>query len=66
MGCADKTAPAADQAELDELQRELQDRYCALGKNLLELVEKEDREIGALVDKIIETKRHLLGLPKTE
>lgn len=70
MSCADKAGLVVDQADirrqLDELQQELQDRYCDLGKSLLELVEKEDKEIGALVDKIVETKRQLLGLPEKE
>lgn len=70
MSCADKADLVVDQADirrqLDELQQELQDRYCDLGKSLLELVEKEDKEIGALVDKIVETKRQLLGLPEKE
>lgn len=70
MSCADKADLVVDQAnirrQLDELQQELQDRYCDLGKSLLELVEKEDKEIGALVDKIVETKRQLLGLPEKE
>ena len=70
MSSTSKAAPVVDQADisrqLDELQQELQNRYCDLGKSLLELAEKEDREIGTLVDKIVKTKRLLLGLPETE
>lgn len=70
MRCSSKAEPTADRADisrqLDELQQELQERYCDLGKSLLELAEKEDKKIGALVDKIVETKRQLLGLPETE
>ena len=39
MSCADKADLVVDQADirrqLDELQQELQDRYCDLGKSLL-------------------------------
>ena len=70
MSSTSKAGPVVDQADinrqLDELQQELQNRYCDLGKSLLELAEKEDREIGTLVDQIVKTKRQLLGLPETE
>lgn len=70
MSCVSEEAPVMDQEDisrqLDELQRELQDRYCDLGKSMLEFIEKEDKEIGALVDEIIRTKRQLLGLLETE
>ena len=66
MSCAGNIDQADISRQLDELQQELQDRYCDLGKSLLELVGREDKEIGALVDKIIETKRQLLGLPENE
>lgn len=49
---------------LDELEAALSEHYCDIGKSLLELAEKEDKEINRLVDQIIETRRRLTVLQK--
>lgn len=47
---------------LSEMEAELQEHYCDIGKRLLELAEKEDKEVNRLVDQIIETRRQLATL----
>ena len=49
---------------LDEMEAALSEHYCDIGKSLLELAEKEDKEINRLVDQIIETRRRLTVLQK--
>lgn len=39
--------------ELAALRAQLAERYCLAGKALLELAEREGREIGRLVDQIV-------------
>ena len=49
---------------LSEMEAALNEHYCDVGKSLLELAEKEDKEINQLVDQIIETRRQLTALQK--
>lgn len=44
---------------LGQMERELQNRYSEMGKSLLELADHEQREIGALVDGMIDLRRQL-------
>lgn len=48
-----------EEEKLARLEYELQDRYCQMGKKLLELAVSEQEHINALVDAIIDTRRHL-------
>jgi uncharacterized paraquat-inducible protein A len=50
---------------LQEMESTLASHYCNLGKQILEVAEKEDREISQLVDEIIETKKKLSVLNRT-
>lgn len=49
---------------LSEMEAALNEHYCNVGKSLLELAEKEDKEINQLVDQIIETRRRIAVLQK--
>lgn len=49
---------------LGEMEAALNEHYCDIGKSLLELAEKEDKEINQLVDRIIETRRQITALQK--
>lgn len=49
---------------LSEMETALNERYCDIGKSLLEIAEKEDKEINQLVDKIVETRKELAVLQK--
>lgn len=49
---------------LSEMEAALNEHYCDVGKSLLELAEKEDKEINQLVDQIIETRRRIAALQK--
>ena len=49
---------------LSEMEAALTEHYCDIGKSLLELAEKEDKEINQLVDQIIETRRQIAALQK--
>jgi hypothetical protein len=51
--------------DLNEMEATLVDRYCSLGKQLLEVAEREDREINQLVDQIIEARKQLSQLRQT-
>lgn len=51
--------------DLSELEAELNDHYCTLGKQMLEAAEREDREINQLVDQIIKTRQQLSALRQT-
>lgn len=44
---------------LSEMEAALNEHYRDVGKSLLELAEREDKEIGQLVDQIIETRRQI-------
>jgi hypothetical protein len=48
--------------DLDKMETTLNVHYCNIGKQLLEMAEREDKEINNLVDKIIETKKQLYEL----
>jgi septal ring factor EnvC (AmiA/AmiB activator) len=50
---------------LNKMETTLNEHYCNIGKQLLEMVEQEDHEINELVDKIIETKKQLYELNQT-
>jgi hypothetical protein len=54
------------QHSLEEMESTLTDHYCTVGKQILEVAEREDREISDLVDQIIETKKKLSQLQKGE
>lgn len=45
---------------LDQMEQELVEKYCDVGKYVLEKIEKENREIDRLVDQMIETKKELI------
>ncbi|MDO4197796.1 MAG: hypothetical protein Q4D13_02245 [Erysipelotrichaceae bacterium] len=45
--------------ELSELEEKLNEKYQTLGKEVLDLVMREDREIEMLVDRIIDIKRNI-------
>lgn len=47
------------QRQLDKMELRLFERYCEAGKSLLEIAERENRQIDKLVDAIIETRRHI-------
>lgn len=49
---------------LREMEATLDEHYRDIGKSLLELAEKEDKEINQLVDQIIETRRQITKLQK--
>lgn len=49
---------------LTEMETALNEHYCDIGKRLLEMAEKEDREINQLVDQIVQTRRQLTILQK--
>jgi lipopolysaccharide biosynthesis glycosyltransferase len=51
--------------DLSELEANLTDHYCSLGKQILEVAEREDREINQLVDQIVEVKKQLSALQQT-
>lgn len=42
------------------MEQELLEKYCDVGKFVLEKVEKENREIDQLVDQVIEVKKELV------
>lgn len=44
---------------LGQMEHELQNRYSEMGKSLLELADQERREIGSLVDDMIDLRRQL-------
>ncbi|QQO10974.1 hypothetical protein [Breznakiella homolactica] len=44
---------------LNSMESELHEKYCRIGKEILETVENENRNISTLVDMIIETRRRL-------
>lgn len=46
--------------QLDHMEQELLEKYCDVGKFVLEKVEKENREIDQLVDQVIEVKKELI------
>lgn len=46
--------------QVDHMEQELLEKYCDVGKLVLERIEKENREIDQLVDQIIETKKELV------
>jgi hypothetical protein len=48
--------------DLNKMEATLNEHYCNVGKQLLEMAEQEDREINNLVDKIIEIKKQLYEL----
>jgi predicted DNA-binding ribbon-helix-helix protein len=47
------------------MESALSEHYCSLGKQMLEVAEREDREINQLVDQIIETRKQLSELQQT-
>lgn len=46
--------------QLDHMEQELLEKYCDVGKFVLEKIEKENREIDQLVDQVIEVKKELV------
>jgi NADH pyrophosphatase NudC (nudix superfamily) len=51
--------------DLNKMETTLNEHYCNIGKQLLEMAEQEDHEINKLVDKIIELKKQLYELHQT-
>jgi hypothetical protein len=51
--------------DLNKMETTLNEHYCNIGKQLLEIAEQEDQEINGLVDKIIEIKKKLYELGQT-
>jgi uncharacterized protein YicC (UPF0701 family) len=51
--------------DLNKMETTLNEHYCNVGKQLLEMAEQEDQEINNLVDKIIEIKKQLYELDQT-
>jgi hypothetical protein len=51
--------------DLSKMEISLNEHYCNIGKQLLEMAEQEDQEINNLVDKIIEIKKQLYELHLT-
>jgi NADH pyrophosphatase NudC (nudix superfamily) len=47
------------------MEATLNEHYCNIGKQLLEMAEQEDQEINNLVDRIIEIKKQLYELRQT-
>lgn len=47
------------EGELNHLEADLQAHYCQIGKEILELAEKEQGQINNLVDQIINIKKKL-------
>lgn len=45
---------------LDHMEQELLEKYCDVGKFVLETVEKENREIDQLTDQVIQVKKELV------
>lgn len=45
---------------LDHMEQELFEKYCDVGRFVLETVERENREIDQLTDQVIEVKRELM------
>lgn len=45
---------------LDHMEQKLLEKYCDVGKTVLEQVEKENREIDQLVEQVIEVKKELV------
>jgi hypothetical protein len=48
--------------DLNKMETTLNDHYCNVGKQLLEMAKREDQEINNLVDKIIDVKKQLSAL----
>lgn len=46
--------------QLEHMEQELLEKYCDVGKFVLEKIEKENREIDQLVDRVIEVKKKLV------
>lgn len=46
--------------QLDHKEHELLEKYCDVGKFVMERVEKENKEIDQLVDQVIEIKKELV------
>jgi hypothetical protein len=51
--------------DLNKMETILNEHYCNIGKQLLEMAEQEDQEINNLVDKIIDIKKRLYELEQT-
>ena len=46
--------------QLDYMEQELLEKYCDVGKFVLEKVERENREIDQLTDQVIKVKKELI------
>lgn len=46
--------------QLDHMEQELMEKYCDVGKFVLEKIEKENREVDRLVDQVIQVKKELM------
>ena len=45
--------------QLDHKEHELEEKYCDVGKSIMDKLEKENQEIGHMVDEVIQLKRKL-------
>lgn len=48
--------------ELRKMEHNLYEKYCEVGKGILEKAEQESKNINSIVDQIIETRRKLVEL----
>ena len=46
--------------QLDHKEHELEEKYCDVGKSIMDKLEKENQEIGHMVDEVIQLKRKLI------
>lgn len=46
--------------QLDHMEQELLEKYCDVGKFVLEKIERENREIDELTDQVIKVKKELI------
>lgn len=46
--------------QLDHMEQELLEKYCDVGKFVLEKIERENREIDQLTDQVIKVKKELI------
>ena len=47
--------------QLDHKEHELEEKYCDVGKSIMDKLEKENQEIGHMVDEVIQLKRKLIN-----
>jgi len=50
--------------DLSKMEHDLHERYCEIGKGILETAEQENKKVNHLVDQIIETHQKLSEVKK--